>query len=297
MTLNDLTPSGLLALLNHTFALGSFKITPLDLLIAVFAFAAIRTLTSLIQRLLTRKIFPRTHLDTGLQDSIVAFIGYAGTLIAIMVALSVIGINLSSIALIAGALSVGIGFGLQNIVNNFVSGIILLIERPIKVGDWIIVSGNEGIVRHINVRSTELQTFQNASVIIPNSDLLQNAVVNWFHHNRTGRIDIPVDVDYDSDIIAVESALLNCLHGLEGIMQTPAPQVFFKDFGASGLRFELRFHIPDVGERLKISSEVRKRMFYALKEAHINIPFSVVDVHLRGQEQLLAALRGAQPKS
>lgn len=297
MTLDDLTHSELLAWLNHSFALGSFKITPLDILIAIFAFIIIRTVFGLIRSVLTRKIFPRTHLDSGLQDSIAAFIGYAGTLIGLMVALSVMGINLSSIALIAGALSVGIGFGLQNIVNNFVSGIILLIERPIKVGDWIIVEGHEGIVRHINVRSTELQTFQHASVIIPNSDLLQNPVTNWFHHNRVGRIDIAMTLDNATDVTKAEEVMLSVAQGCKQLVKDPAPQVLFLEFSPGGLKFELRFHISDISFRSTIASAIRKELAKAFKEAGISLPYAGMEVKLKGQKDLLDVLRGAQPKS
>lgn len=280
------TADNVMKWLNHEFSFGSFSLAPLDVLIAIVVFIAIRQLTVWAKQIMERRIFPRTHLDSGVRDSILTFTGYAGTILGLMLGLSIVGVKLSSIALIAGALSVGIGFGLQNIVNNFVSGIILLIERPIKVGDWVVVNGQEGTVTKINVRATEIETFQRASVIIPNADLLQNPVTNWFHQNNIGRVEIPVDIDYSSDIKAAEEALLSCTEGYPGILKNPAPQVLFQDFGSSGLRFELRFHIEDVSRRLVVASEMRKKMFHQLKAAGVSIPFNVVDVRIQGIEEL-----------
>lgn len=267
-------------LLNYSISIGSFKIAPADVLIAIISFFVIRTLAGLLQRLLKNKILPRTHFDSGLKDSIATFAGYIGTIVGLLVALSILGINLTSIALIAGALSVGIGFGLQNIVNNFVSGIILLIERPIKVGDWVVIGANEGIVTRIRVRATEIETFQKANIIIPNSDLLQNAVKNWSHRDKVARLDIPVDVDYDSDIQKVEQVLLECSNQCDFALKDPPPSINFKEFGASGLRFELRFYIGDVDKTIKAGSDMRKRIFHALKTNHIRIPFNVLDVRM-----------------
>ena len=268
--------------LHYSITIGSFKIQPADVAIAIVTFVAFRSFATLCQRLLRTKIFPYTHFDSGLKDSITTFTGYISTLVGLLIAMSVLGINLSSIALIAGALSVGIGFGLQNIVNNFVSGIILLIERPVKVGDWVVIGPNEGIITSIRVRATEIETFHRANVIIPNSDLLQNAVKNWSYHDRVVRIDIPVDVDYATNIEQLEEALLACAKDYPGAMKTPAPSVNFRDFGPTGLRVELRFFIEDVSNTVKYSSDMRKRMLHALNAAQIRIPYSNVELKLTG---------------
>ncbi len=139
-------------------------------------------------------------MKIGVQHSITAGIGYAGIILAVSLSIAVLGADMANIALIAGALSVGIGFGLQNVVNNFVSGLILLFERPITVGDWVIVGANEGFVKDIHIRATELETFQRASVIIPNADLLSTAVTNWTHKDSWGRIEIRVGIAYGSDV-------------------------------------------------------------------------------------------------
>lgn len=269
--------------LHYSITIGSFKLQPVDVVIALVTFIAFRAFARLCQNLLRSKIFPRTHFDSGLKDSISTFTGYISTLVGLLIAMSILGINLSSIALIAGALSVGIGFGLQNIVNNFVSGIILLIERPVKVGDWVVIGQNEGLITSIRVRATEIETFQRATVIIPNSDLLQNAVKNWSHHDRMARIDIPVDVDYNSNIEKVEETLLSAIKDFPGILTHPAPSVNLREFAPTGLRFELRFHIPDVSNTVKISSDVRKRMFNAIRGAEIRIPYSNVEMKLTGE--------------
>ena len=169
--------------------LQGFTIGGVTISLAALALAAVVLVVALAaaraaRRALSNRLLPRTRLDAGVQNSISVGAGYAGVVAAVLLAISVLGVDLSNFAIVAGALSVGIGFGLQNIVNNFVSGLILLIERPVKVGDWVAVGSQQGLVKRINVRSTELETFERSSVIVPNSDLLSNAVINWTH--KTG---------------------------------------------------------------------------------------------------------------
>lgn len=181
------------------FTVGNVTISLVDFAIAIVIFAVVMLLTRTGQRALTERILPETQIDTGLQHSLSAGFGYIGFVIAAVLAVSAIGLDLTNIALIAGALSVGIGFGLQNIVNNFVSGLTLLVERPIKVGDWVVVGDQEGIVKRIQVRATEIETFQRTSVIVPNSAFLQEPVINRTHKDSFGRIEVPVGVAYGSD--------------------------------------------------------------------------------------------------
>ena len=184
--------------------------------------------------------------------------------------------------MIAGALSVGIGFGfgLQNVVNNFVSGLILLVERPIKVGDWVIVGDKEGMVNRVNFRSTELQTFRRASVIIPNAEILSTAVTNWTHKDRFGRIEIAVGVAYGSDLERVSNVLLECAGAHRQILSYPPPYVLFQNFGVSSLDFELRCFIGNVLDIAIISSDLRLAIDKRFREEGINIPFPQRVVHI-----------------
>jgi len=263
--------------------IGDVTISFSDILVALGSFALILLLTRLGQRFLNNRVLPQTGFDSGVQNSLSAGFGYLGILFAAIFGISALGVDLSNIALIAGALSVGIGFGLQTIVSNFVSGIILLIERPIKVGDWVLVGGNEGTVRRITVRSTELQTFQRASVIIPNSDFISTPVINWTHKDHYGRIEVAVGVAYGSDVEKVRDLLLDCAQRHERVLTSPEPHVVFMNFGASSLDFELRCFTSEVSYRLLISSDLRFAIEKAFREAGIEIPFPQHVVHFAEQ--------------
>ncbi len=178
-------------------------------------------------------------MDRGIANSIHTAIGYAGFLIALLVAISYGGLDITNIAIVAGALSVGIGFGLQSIVNNFVSGLILLVERPIKVGDWVSVKGQEGFVRRIAVRSTEIETPDRASIIVPNSDLITSSVTNFTHRNALGRVVVKVGVAYKEDPERVREILQKVASECTFLMQHPPPWVGFDNFGANALEFSV----------------------------------------------------------
>jgi small-conductance mechanosensitive channel len=270
--------------------IGGVTISLSDLLVALMVFAAILLLTRVGQRFLGNRLLPRTGFDTGVQNSLSAGFGYLGVILAAVFGISALGIDLSNIALIAGALSVGIGFGLQTIVSNFVSGIILLIERPVKVGDWVVVGGNEGTVKRITVRSTELTTFQRASVIIPNSDFVSTAVTNWTHKDHYGRIEVAVGVAYGSDVEKVREVLLDCAQKHDRVLTSPEPQVIFMNFGASSLDFELRCYTAEVSYRLLISSDLRFAIDKAFRGAGIEIPFPQSVVHFADRQAILEAL-------
>ncbi len=269
-----------LAKILQGFNVGSIRISIVDIAIGIGVFLIGLSATRMLQRTLNEQVLPNTQLDTGVQDSLSSGFGYVGLVIAGALAVSVAGFDLSNIALIAGALSVGIGFGLQNVVNNFVSGIILLIERPVKVGDWVVIGGNEGLIRRINVRATEIQTFQRASVIIPNADILSSAVTNWTHKDRQGRVEITVGVAYGSDTALVEKILLECAAEHQSVQDYPAPFVLFQDFGASSLDFDLRCYTADVNSRIRIASNLRFAIDQRFREEGIVIPFPQRVVHL-----------------
>ena len=180
----------------------------------------------------------RGRVDTGVRNSIRTVVGYAGLALAGLIAISSAGIDLSSFALVAGGLSLGIGFGLQNVVSNFVSGLILLAERPFKAGDWIVAGDVSGTVKKISVRATEIETFQRQSVILPNSQLINSAVGNWTHRNRLGRVDIKVGVAYGSDVKRAHAVLLDIAKSHPLVLKNPEPFVLFCQFrpGGAGIR-------------------------------------------------------------
>ncbi len=277
--------TGWFVTLANGIKIGSFTFSFTDLLAAILVFSIILIATRGLQRLLENRIFPKTRLDMGVRNSLKTATGYTGLVIAVMLAISTVGLDLSNIAIIAGALSVGIGFGLQDVVNNFVSGLILLIERPVKVGDWIVVDTHEGYVKRINVRATEIQTFQRSSVIIPNSVLLSSALVNWTHKDTFARVDIPIGVAYGSDITLVRELLLDCARKNPKANPRPEPFVLFRDFGASSLDFELRFFISHAEEVFRVASEIRFAIDKTFRENNVEIPFPQTDVHVRSMMQ------------
>jgi potassium-dependent mechanosensitive channel len=267
-----------------TVSMGNFFFAGLIFLAIYFA-------TRWLQRGLEERILPQTRIDIGLRHSLKAAVGYIGLVVAALAALTSLGLSLTNLAIVAGALSVGIGFGLQNIVNNFVSGLILLVERPVKVGDWVVVGNHEGIIHRLNVRATEIMTFQHASVIVPNSQILSSAVLNWTHKDTRGRIEIKVGVAYGSDVEKVKEVLLEIAANHSDIQRIPEPVVLFKDFGDSALLFELRFFVPKIERRLTISSDIRFSIDAAFRAAKIEIPFPQTDIHIRSAEGM-AGLRG-----
>ncbi len=222
-----------------------------------------------LQKWMSSKLLPRTGMEISLQTSISTIIGYVGVIVAIMVAMGQIGLNLENIALVAGALSVGIGFGLQAIISNFVSGLILLTERPIRVGDTINVKGEEGYVRRISVRSTEIETFERATVIVPNSDLITGMVKNWTHSNTTGRVIVALTVAYDADVEEVRDLLVAAACDHPQVLQTPPPRVFIIKFTDAGIAFELRCVVANVDYALTVKSDLHFSVLSRLRKANI----------------------------
>lgn len=248
---------GLGARLVEGVRIGPITVSITDVLLAMLVFTVVLGVTRYVQRVLDQRIFPGTHLDAGLRHSLRTSVGYVGLVIAFGLAIGTLGLNLSSVAIVAGALSVGIGFGLQNIVNNFVSGLILLIERPIKAGDWVEVGSTSGIVKRINVRSTELETFNRSTVLIPNSQLVSTAVTNWTHKDTSGRIDIPVTVAHVTDAEAVRAVLLECAAAHRLVMKRPPPKVILKDFNGTTFQFELQVTVPQAQQMSDVASDLR----------------------------------------
>lgn len=274
-------------------AVGNLHLSLGEIALSVLVFAIVWTITRLIQRLLREKLLPQTRLDPGVRHSLAAMVGYVGFIIALAFAVSTVGLNLSNLAIIAGALSVGIGFGLQNIVNNFVSGLILLIERPIKVGDWVVVGQHQGFITRISVRATEIETFERASVIVPNSELLSGAVVNWTHRDKYGRVDIKVGVAYGTDTDKVREILLACARQHRQILAWPQPYVLFKSFGDSSLDFELRCFVTNIEQHMHVKSDLHFEIDKSFRAANIEIPFAQRDLNIRNVDKVAAAIATA----
>ena len=258
-------------------------------LIAVFV-AGVFT-TRWLQRFLGTTVLPRTKLDSGGRNAVLTGLGYAGITLAALIAVSAAGLDLSNLAIVAGALSVGIGFGMQAIVSNFVSGIILLVERPIKEGDWIEVSGHSGIVRKIAVRSTRIQTFDRHDVIVPNSDLIAGTVKNMTLTTQTGRVIVPVGVAYGSDLEKTRQILLDAVKDNAMVLSYPEPAVLFMGLGESSLDFELRCFLEDVSNVLTARSDLLFTIYTELNKAGIEIPFPQRDITVRNVEDFARALR------
>ncbi|GAA0630634.1 mechanosensitive ion channel domain-containing protein [Thalassospira tepidiphila] len=264
-----------------------------SIMLAALMFVIVLAVMRFFQRMLSTRVLPNTKLDQGLQHSVSAIFGYAGICLAILLAVSAAGLDLSNLAIIAGAISVGIGFGMQSIVNNFVSGLILLVERPIKVGDWIVVGADQGFVKDIRVRATEIETFDRSSVVIPNSELISNRVLNWTLKERSGRGIIKIGVSYGSDVDKVREILLEMADKRREILTYPAPQVVFMDFGASSLDFELRYFLRDIGDVIAVASSIRFELVQRFRDEGIEIPFPQRDLNLRDIDKLTDAIRDA----
>ncbi len=266
------------------FDIGEFRIIPARVLWALLIFGSIIIFSSWVRSQMENNWLKMTGMGQGARDAMVTITGYVIFIAALFAGLSAAGFDFGNVAIVAGALSVGIGFGLQNIVNNFVSGLILLFERPVRKGDWIAVGGTEGIVKEIQIRSTRIQTFDRSDVIVPNSELISNQVTNWVLSNRGGRAIIPLGVAYGTDTQKVRDILLAIADENENVNKSglyPAPVVLFRAFGDSSLDFELRVFLRDIDKRLSVISEINFAIDKAFREAGIEIPFPQRDLHVK----------------
>lgn len=250
---------------------GDLRISPGIVLLMLAILAGGIIATKLFNAWLDRRILSDTRINKGVQDSILKGSAYAGYILAICFALMAAGLDFSNLAIIAGALGVGIGFGLQGIVNNFVSGLIILAERPIRVGDWVSLPEGEGVVRRINVRSTEIETFDACTIIIPNLALVTEPVRNWTHSDNMGRFVVKVMVATDSDAEQVRKVLLGVVRGHGKVLTHPLPSVLLTNLGPNGLEFDLRAFVADVFEGSNVASEIRYQILQVFREKGITI--------------------------
>ena len=282
--ISETVSADLRAYLLHGFDIGTLHLVPSQMLWAVIIMALLIAAGGWLRSQLDRHWLQHTRIERGTREALVTMTGYLITLVAVLIGLGIVGLDFSNLAIVAGALSVGIGFGLQNIVNNFVSGLILLFERPVKTGDWIVVGATEGYIKSIRIRSTRIQTFDRADVIVPNSELIASQVTNKMLDDTRGRISIPVGVAYGSDTRKVKEILERVANEHPGAVTsgfTPEPHVLFRAFGDSALEFELRVFIHNIDQHLHIVSDINFAIDAAFREAHIEIPFPQRDVHIR----------------
>ncbi|MEC9435511.1 MAG: DUF3772 domain-containing protein [Pseudomonadota bacterium] len=250
--------------------------------------------TRLAQMIMSTSVLPNTRLDAGARSAVTASMGYLGFILAALAGTAAAGIDLSSLAIVFGALSVGIGFGLQTIFSNFVSGVILMLERPIKVGDWIFVGGDHGIVKRISVRATEIETFDKSSLILPNSQLIEGKVVNYTHSNSAGRLIVRVTVAHGSDLRAAHAILLEIARADRRVLRYPAPQALIASFAESGVNLELRVILRDVLTIFDVQTDFYLAVYERFRAAGLVIPLPQRVLRLAEPARIAEALRGAQ---
>jgi potassium efflux system protein len=265
--------------------IGNITISLLGIVAGIVVFIGGYFATGWFQRWLDSNVMARSQVDVGVRNSVNTALGYAGIAIAGLIGISAAGINLSSLALVAGALSLGIGFGLQTIVQNFVSGLILLAERPFRVGDWVVNGPVEGFVRRISVRATEIETFRNQSVIVPNSQLINAAVGNWTLRNKLARSEIPISVAYDSDPREVIDILMEIAQAQPLVLTMPEPHVEFVRFGESSLDFELRFYLADLFTGMGVRNDIRIQILERFRAEGIEMPFPQRTINVRYSDE------------
>ena len=242
--------------------------------------------------LLKSRILNIIGLDRGLQEAIAILTQYLLTFVGIMVILQVLGVDVSALLIVGSALGVGIGFGLQNIVNNFISGIIILVNRPIEVGDFINLGEWVGTVEHIGARSTKIMTQDQVAIIVPNSNFLENEIINWSHGSSVSRIHLPVGVAYGSDIAQVQRVMLDAVKNHPDVLAYPPPEVWFQGFGDSSLDFEVLIWCCEPRQQSRLKSDLNYCLEASLRKYDIEIPFPQRDLNLRSPQlnQLLELL-------
>lgn len=274
--------------LTFGLTLGAKKITVGLVLGAVGILYGSFLISWAVQAVFMEEILRRRHVEPGVRMSMARLIHYVLVLVGFMIALSALGFDLKNVTILGGALGIGIGFGLQTVVSNFVCGLILLFERPLKVGDVIELGDQRGKVKKLGLRATVVETFDRAEVVVPNTDLISNQVTNWTLADRQMRLTIPVGVAYGSDIALVMKTLSEIAEEHPLVLKNPAPQVLFSALGASSLDFEFRIWLADFSDRRRVQSELLVEIDRKFRELELEIPFPQSDLHLRSVDQSAA---------
>jgi potassium-dependent mechanosensitive channel len=282
------------AIFNRPFAIGKINLSLMGLFFSALILFFTHVFTRVGAYILETKVFVGSDTEPGLQDSISTISIYLLWGLGVVMALSVLGVSTTSLAVVFGALSIGIGFGLQNIFNNFISGIILLLERPIQVGDAIEIGGIWAEVKKINIRATLVQTFDNASLIIPNSEFISSQVTNWSFKEPSLRRKVNVGVAYGSDVELVRKTLLEIADQTAHVMQKPKPDVIFYDHGDSALIFTLRYWTT-IKYYYTTSTDIRFAIDRLFKERNIEIAFPQRDIHIRSRPKDQEAVNASTP--
>jgi small-conductance mechanosensitive channel len=264
------------------FTLGDSSFSTISILIFLLSIILLFFISGLLTRLLVHRILIPRKIDVGISLAVGKIIKYIIVFIGLIIIFQTSGVDLTSLNILFGALGVGIGFGLQHIVNNFISGIIILFERPIKVGDRIEIGDVLGDVVKISARATTIQTNDNVTIIIPNSDFMNSPVINWSHNDRSIRLSLDIGVSYNEDPEKVREIVLKVAANDEGVLKYPLPQLIFKQYGDSSIDFVLRFWTSEfINRPAIIKSNLYYAIFKAFKENNIEIPFPQRDLHLR----------------
>lgn len=266
------------------FKLGQSEISIGTILYFLIAFILLSYLSKRFRSILVNKVLAKSGVEVGARNSVGVIARFIILFVGTIVIVQGAGIDLSSLSLLAGALGVGIGFGLQNITDNFISGIIILFEKPIKVGDRIVVGETEGDVINISFRATTILTNENISIIVPNSEFISSRVINWSHNDRNIRFDIPVGVSYKEDPVEVRKILMEVADENQHVLKKPAPHVFFDEFADSSLNFTLGIWTSSHTDKPRIlKTELYFAIFEKFKEKGIEIPFPQRDIHIKSQ--------------
>ncbi|BAY50770.1 hypothetical protein NIES2134_116530 [Thermostichus vulcanus NIES-2134] len=268
------------------FRLGRETISLRWLLQVVLLLILVAILARFFKGVLKNQLLPRLGLDLGNREAISTVISGAGGALGYIIVLQAVGINLDSLAVIIGGLGVGIGFGLQDVTRNLISGLTLLIERKVRVGDFVEIGNISGYVQEVSMRATVIQTFNGSNVVVPNTYLADSPVLNWYYETHRGRIDIPIGVAYGTDPVLVTEVLLNIAYSESDVLREPAPRVIFREFGDSALNFELWVWTDAIERRVFIKSSLNFKIDYYFRQHNISIPFPQRDIWIRNAPAL-----------